>query len=80
MKQVLIGVVLEVWLVFLGGAGREECCKQKMQGRGDIESKGIGKKHAHALYLRHHRLSQDGHPFLQVRAGPLCHGQVLAPV
>jgi len=45
MKKVLIGVVLEVWLGFLGGAGREGCFKQKMQGRGDIESKGIGKKY-----------------------------------
>lgn len=44
MKKVLIGVVREVWLGFLGGAGREGCFKQKIQGRGDIESKGIGKK------------------------------------
>lgn len=44
MKKVLIGVVLEVWLEFLGGAGREGYFKQKMQGRGDMESKGIGKK------------------------------------
>jgi len=45
MKKVLIGVVLEVWLGFLGGAGREGGFKQEMQGRGGIESKGIGKKY-----------------------------------
>ena len=39
MKKVLIGVVREVWLGFLGGAGREGCFKQKIQGR-----RGDGKK------------------------------------